>query len=310
MTIESARQRIAALWERAAFAAEPAVNLAMARIVVGLHTLWILLSRDPSAMSGTPTEFWRGVSASARLRYLIFPQMTALEPVIQGAVVIALILLILGVAARPAGLIAAVGIYHLAPLETLIWTASPYARGLTLAPLMLVVLAVSPCDRALSPGSRGQRDTHASWEYGWPLRLMQLWVAQIYLFSLIGKLLRTGWTWGSAEHMRDWFLWFNQDPQVAVFSTMGLWLADHPVLCALIGVTTMALEAVFVAAVFSPRARRWLVPVALAFHVGILLTLNVHVAETWLLLIFTNWGWVYAQIQRRSASQTLDTRPA
>ena len=54
MTIESTRRRIAALWERAAFAPEPAVNLAMARIVVGLHTLWMLLSRDPAAMIGTP----------------------------------------------------------------------------------------------------------------------------------------------------------------------------------------------------------------------------------------------------------------
>jgi hypothetical protein len=43
---------------------------------------------------------------------------------------------------------------------------------------------------------------------------------------------------------------------------------------------------------FSSTARRWLVPAALAFHIGIAYTMNLTFVTALLLLIFVNWDWV------------------
>ena len=56
----------------------------------------------------------------------------------------------MGVAPRVACFVAAILLYHLAPFEAAIWTTRPEARGLTLAPIALLLLAVAPSDRDLT----------------------------------------------------------------------------------------------------------------------------------------------------------------
>ncbi len=72
--------------------------------------------------------------------------------------------------------------------------------------------------------------------------LIQLLVVQIYFFSAIGKLERTGLSWGSAEHMQLWLLWFNQDSQSVVFGTLGPWIAQFGWLTGAIGAATVLFE--------------------------------------------------------------------
>jgi hypothetical protein len=279
-----------AAWDRFWFAPEPARNLAAARIVFAAQALWILLSRDIPALSALPAAFWAEVPESARWRFLIFEGRPGLEAALQVVALAALVGALLGVAARTCCLLAALLLYHLAPLETLFFTPSPWAKGLTLPVLGLLTLSLSPCADALRLGGRGKAGHGGGPEHGWPLRLAQLFVCQPYLFSGIAKLESAGLGWASPENIRAWLLLANQDDQLAVFRAPGLWLADRPVLCLAMGIAALAMDLGFILVLFSRRSRRVLLPAAVLFHAAILVTQNYAFLSAPLLLVFVDWG--------------------
>lgn len=285
-------------WARLALPEGNAVDLAGARVVIAAHALWILLSRDLAAHSGLPPEFWLRVAQSARWRYLIFPGTPAVEHALQTAAVIALVAVIVGFHTRAACLAASVLLYHLAPLETIIWTPNPYERGFEVSVLALAVLGFSRSGDAWSVDQRLLRrrgvipGQASAWEYGWPLRLIQVFVAQIYFFAGYSKIFRAGVEWISADNLRRWLLVFSQQDQVAVFREPGLFIARHPSLCLAAALGAVAIDLGFPAAVFVPRLRRWLVPAALAFHAGILLAMNIVFLNAPQLGVFVNWSWL------------------
>ena len=115
------------------FAPEPAVNLAAARIVFALQALWILLSRDMPALSALPP---RVLDRCPGVRALAVPHLGRPSRARVGRA---------GGRARwpwrarcwesgrvPCCAAAGLLLYHLAPLETLFYTPSPWAKGLTL----------------------------------------------------------------------------------------------------------------------------------------------------------------------------------
>jgi hypothetical protein len=227
--------------------------------------------------------FWR--VPLDRWRFLIAPGHPALERGLQVAVVVALIGAIAGIAPRVCCVVAALLLYHLGPMETAIWTLAPEARGITLAPTALLVLSLARGDD----------------EDGWALRLVQVLVVEIYLFSAIGKLERTGLGWGSAERIRTWMLWFGQDDQSLVFTSASRWLARHAWICGWIGASTVVMEWLMPVMLFWRRSRLVLVPIALGFHVGVLVSMNIHVPEAWLILVFVDWHAVASRLRLRSA---------
>lgn len=294
--------RALSAWERFWFAPETARNLAAARIVLAAQALWILLSRDIPALSGIPAEFWTSVPGSARWRFLIWEGHPSLEAGLQAAAILALVLALVGVAARASCLAASLLLYHLAPLETLFFTPSPWAKGLTVPVLGLLTLSLAPCADALRLGAR--RAPAASLpDHGWPLRLVQLFACQPYLFSGIAKLRSAGLGWASPENMRAWLLLANQDDQLAVFRAPGLWLADRPALCATMGILGLAMDLGFILVLFSRRSRVVLVPAALLFHAAIAVTQNYAFLSAPLLLLFVDWG-------PRTGRTRLDGAPA
>jgi hypothetical protein len=279
-----------ASWDRFWYAPEPALNLAAARVLLAAHALWILLSRDIPALSGLPAEFWSEVPGSARWRFLIFEGRPGLEAVLQAIAVAALVGALLGVAARACCLVAGLLLYHLAPLETLFFTPSPWAKGLTLPVLGLLTLSLSPCADALRIGRRTTPSPAGGPDHGWPLRLTQLFVCQAYLFSGVAKLRSAGLGWASSENMRAWLLLANQDDQLAVFRSPGLWLADHPALCLAMGILGLAMDLGFIVVLFWKRSRRVLLPAAVLFHAAILVTQNYAFLSAPLLLLFVDWS--------------------
>jgi hypothetical protein len=279
-----------AAWEGFWFAPEPARNLAAARIILAAQGLWILLSRDIPALSALPAPFWAEVPQSARWRFLVFEGRPGLEWALQAIALLALVGALLGVAARVSCLLAALLLYHLSPLETLFFTPSPWAKGLTLPVLGLLALSLSPCADALRLGGRGPAARVSTPEHGWPLRLVQLFVCQPYLFSGVAKLKAAGLLWASPDNIRAWLLLANQDEELAVFRAPGLWLADRPLLCLAIGVLALAMDLGFIAALFSRRWRRVLVPAAVFFHAAILVTQNYAFLSAPLLLVFVDWA--------------------
>jgi len=283
----SALRRVAAAWERFWFAPESPVNLAAARLVLAFQAFWILLSRDIPALSGLPRELWVDVAPAARFRYLLWEGRPGLEAWLQTLALLALAGVVLGVATRACCLIAGLLLYHLAPLETLFFTPSPWSKGLTLPVLGLLTLSVTRCGErlALLPSKDALSDS----EDGWALRLVRLFVCQQYLFSGWAKLAAAGWGWASAENIRAWLLLANLDDQLVAFGAPGLWLAERPVLCLSMGASALAFDLGFVTALFSARARRLLVPAGLFFHLAILVTLNYAFLGAPLLLLLVDW---------------------
>jgi len=99
-----------------------------------------------------------------------------------------------------------------------------------------------------------------------------------------------GWRWASPQNMRNFLLISTEPDQVAVFQWFGNWLADHAILCLLIGIGTLLLEGAFFLVLFSQRARQTLVPVAVAFHIGVLFSMNIFFPNVAQLLVFVNWN--------------------
>jgi hypothetical protein len=286
-------------WNRFWFAESPATNLAAARIIIGVHALWILLSRDFAGVAALPPEFWDGVSTAARWRYLLFPGHAGVEQVLYIAAAIALAAVIAGWRPRVTCAISALLLYHLAPLETIIWTSNPYERGLEISVIALLVLAAAPCADAWSLQARPASGAGAwSADYRWPLVAIQLVIAQIYLFSGYAKLYRVGPEWISAENMARWLQVFNQQDQVAVFQGPGAWLAQYPAATLTIAVAAIALDLGFIAVLFWRKARAWLLPAALCFHLGILICMNIAFLNAPQLLVFLNWDGIRQRLAR------------
>jgi hypothetical protein len=258
--------------------------------VFATMSLWVLVSRNFAGISGLPPQFWSAVPASASWRYLNFGGHSALELGLEWTAGIMLVCAIAGVLPRLSCFIAGLLLYHLAPLETIIWTPNPYARGLTISVLALLTLAFAPSgDRWTLRFPRNRRQPAEDRDYTWPVRLIQLVVAQIYLFSGFAKISHSGWRWASASNLRNWLLYFSQEDQVRVFHTVGPWLAERPWLCQIIGIGTLILELVFITVLFSKTARLLLVPLAVVFHVGILLSMNLAFLNVPQLLVFVDW---------------------
>ena len=274
-------------WDRLWFTPGDARTLALARIVVAAHALWILLSRDLPALSGLPAPLWRGVAASARARFLIAEGHPRLESMLTLLAAAAIVAMLLGLWTRVSGLVAGLLLYHLAPLETIVLTPSPYVKGFTIAVPALIALSFSPCADAWSV--RPGRSATEPWEYRWPVQLVRLLVAQIYLFSGWAKLVRVGFDWAAADNVRAWLHFFNQRDQLVVFHTIGPWLAERPALCLLAGASTMALELSFVSAVVWSGARRVLPVAAAAWHLAILFAMNIAFPYVPLLLVFADF---------------------
>ena len=285
-------------WERFWFRSGSARNLAAARIVFALQALWVLLSRDFAAISGLPLEYWSGVPARGQWRFLLFPGHPGTEQLLQGVAVAALVAAAIGVVPRAACLLAGLLLYHLAPLETIIWTHSAYTRGLTLSVLGLFVLGLAPCGDAWSLSARRRPRSREAWEYHWPQVLLQLLVAQVYFFAAWAKVVHVGSAWLSGEIIRQWLLVLSLDNQVAVFSTIGRWIVARPAVCQVIALGTIVFEMSFVLAVFWKRARVVLVSLALLFHIGVIFAMNIFWLNLPQLLVFVDWDGFARRLRR------------
>lgn len=296
-------------WDRFWFTPTSPRNVAASRIVFSVYSLWVLASRNLAQVSGLPSDFWSRVEATARWRYLDFPGHFALERMLVWIAGIALVCATLGLLSRLSCFVAGILLYHLAPLESIIWIPHPYARGLTISVLALLTLSFVPsgdCWALLPPRSRPKRT--ASSDYTWPVRLIQVFLVEIYLFSGYAKIAVVGWRWASPSNIRNWVLYCIEEDQIGVFHSFGAWIADRPLVCLAMGVGTLVFELGLVAVLFSKLARRVLVPLVALFHLAILLSMNLTFLNVPQLLVFADWdvvtGWVSgnASKTRESAS--------
>lgn len=278
-------------WRAFWFAPEAALNLAAARVIFAMHALWILLSRDLPGLSGLPEEFWTHVPPSVHWRYLLWEGHPRLEYVLYVVAIAALCAAVLGLAPRVACFVAGLLLYHLAPLGTLIWSPMPLSRGFTITVLALLTLSFARYGDALRLRHRHRRKEQLplSPAYNWPLRLVQLFLCQIYFSAGYTKLVGLGWAWISAANMRDTLLLLNQPAAFPPFTTIGLWLAQYPALCLGLAVGTLVWELSWLPAMFWKHARPWLAILGCIFHTGIFFAMNLAFPNVPQLLTLIDW---------------------
>lgn len=285
-------------WARFWYGPEPARNLAAARILLAATALWVVLSRhDLPGILAYPPEMWAGVSPERRVRFLMVFGVgfdRALYALLHAALLCALAGLWPRVACFVAGLLC----YHFAPFETIIRTANPYLRGLTIPCLGLLVVSFSRCGDALALWPRPPAQPPPSWAYRWPLRLVQVLFCQIYLFAGWSKLFTTGWSWASAENVRGHLLALNQALVADPGASWGYAVARHPLACSTLAWAGLALEFAFPLVLFSRTARRVLLPAAAVFHAANSVLFRIFFQNVPLLLLFVDWD-ALARIRRR-----------
>jgi len=294
-------------WDRFWHRPAPAVDLAMARILLAAVGLWMVLSRhDLPSMLAFPAELWRNVTPERRLRFaMVLP--LGLERALYWTLHGTLLCALLGIRTRTACFLSGLLLYHFAPFETIIRTANPYLRGFTIPCLGLLIVSFARCGDALTiAGAWTRRPVPADdGGYRWPLALVQVLFCQIYFFAGWSKLFTTGWAWLEAGNIRGHLLVLNQALTADPAASWGYALARHPALCAAVAWTGIVFELAFPLVLFSARARRVLLPLALVFHLANSVLFRIFFQNVWLLLLFVPWSRI-ALRQRASAPATAE----
>ncbi len=302
--------RVASAWNAFWFAPAPALNLAAARVIFALHALWILSSRDLAATSELPGAFWAGVPMGDRWRFLLLPEIAPADRALQWLAIAALVAAIAGIWPRIACLVAGLLLYHLAPLETIYWTANPYERGFTVTVPALLVLGAARSGDRLAIVPRARPDPAPNGDYRWPLVLVQLFLLQVYFIAGYAKVYRAGFGWVDGANLRRWLLVFGEFDQVSTVSWLTMWVADQPLLCWIIGVSSLLLDLGLIVVLIWPRLRGWLIALALSFHAGIAVLMGIAFLNIPQLLIFADWDrlarrWALRRAEA-SSPQSLD----
>jgi hypothetical protein len=251
----------------------------MARTLVCLNALWILLSRpDLPEVVAWPPAFWTHVSPFARWRFLLFGLPASVETALHALALLSLILTLLGVLPRLSAAVAAILLYHFAPLENVFSVhTGPHFRGLTIPILALWILAFAEVPRL---------GMAASGELRWPFALIQLELAFIYLFSGIAKLHTVGWHWMEGSNIQGLILSMalpGATPPWAVEAARSEWI------CRAMGLGGMFMDFVVVLAVFFRRAAVFVVPMLFVAHFAIAKVYGVLFLNLPLLLLFVDW---------------------
>jgi hypothetical protein len=282
LAVPACRRALARAWERFWYRPESPRNLAAARILLAATGLWIVLSRyDLPSLLAYPPHLWSGVTVERRVRFLLLFDLTT-ERLLYALLHLALLAALVGVVPRLACFGSGLLLYHFAPLESLINSANPYLRGLTLPALGLLILSFA------RPGGAGR-----SWEYRWPLALVQVLLCEVYLFAGYSKLFTSGLGWLDPENVRGHLLVLNQLAGPDGPGSWGYRLASGPAAGVILAWGGLAFELAFPAVLFSTTARRVLLPAAFLFHVANALLFRIVFHNTALLLLFVDWDAVW-----------------
>lgn len=278
----------ATLWNGFWFRPEAPTNLAVARIVIALSALWVVLSRrDLPSLFEYPSSMWRTVPPERRLRFLLVVS-PAVERALWITLHLALLLTIVGLLTRWAALLSAILLYHFAPLETIFRTGNPYLLGFTTPCVALIAVAVSQSGGAFLRRGRDDADW-VSWRHRWPVAMCEFLLCWMYFFAGYSKLVTTGLAWLDPRNIRNYILAINQALGMAHRPGLGLWIADHPVLCGFVSVTGLSLELLFPFVLVVRRGRIPLVVAMVIFHLLNFLVFRIAFQSILLLLVFIDW---------------------
>ena len=138
--------------------------------------------------------------------------------------------------------------------------------------------------------------------YGWPVRTAMVLIAFTYCITGLHKLQYTGLAWASSDNLR-WVLYTASDSQNG--NSLGLFIANHPLLSHLFAWGTLVLECTFPLALLWPVSRWLYVPGVVGMHAGIYATMHLNyvaMAST-VVIVYVNWAWIADRLKRRAEAR-------
>lgn len=259
------------------------VQYTVAKAALVVTAIWILLSRPglPEILA-LPAPLLENVSPARFVRFLMLGGAPA-ERVAYWLALATLVLCVTGPGRRIWCFVSGLLLYNLAPLETIIWSGNPYLRGLTIPVLGLLVLS-------FGSGGSVERGRYRATYDGWQLRLIQVFICQMYLFAGYSKLFMSGLSWASAENMSQTILILDQVLGYEWDSTLGALLRDQEQVMWLMGLGGLLFDLTFWVVLFSRRARWVYLPAAVVFHVANHVVFHISFPGLAWLLVFVGWG--------------------
>jgi hypothetical protein len=283
---------ISAGWNAFWFAPAPARGLALARIAFfGLLAL-LYAPYDFRGWADVAPVFWSPVWAFAELG--LRPASAPVLAVLQALWKLALVGACLGVATR-ASLWLSFGLgFYLLGLPHNFGKIHHYDAILVFT---FLIMACARCGDALTLDRWARRALTGrppavaapSGEYTWPVRLVWLLLALVFLGAGVSKLRTSGLAWIWSDTLAIFLVQHQYRYGNAVpLTSLGLALAQHAWLCRLLAAGTVACELGYPLTLVSRWARRLLVPGALLLQLGI----RIFLGPTFFDFMVCNVFWV------------------
>ena len=262
------RTGLAGWWNDFWFRPTPTSTLALVRITYGLVlvTWCVLISFDLRAFfsaSGVLPEPLSRPFAWSLLR--VFPSDAALY-LLFAVLVVAACCLLVGYRTRLAAVIAFVVLVSFERRNVLALNAADI-----LLRLFGLYLALAPAGAALSV-DRWRRARDRFWSFParapWALRLMQIQISVLYLFTVWLKLRGETWSDGTAV---------SYSLRVAEVTRFEIpaWIASSAVASNVATYGTLAIETALALFIWNRRARPWVIAAGVALHLSVLAAIMV-----------------------------------
>jgi hypothetical protein len=146
-----------------------------------------------------------------------------------------------------------------------------------MAPLTMGVLALAPCGDAWALDAIIRQrlsgcPAAAGGQYRWPIQLIRVLFVTVFFAAGLAKLRTAGLTWVLSDTLRHYLMEnqyvFQADADTAWSRPLADWLIRHPLWCRIGAGGALLLELSAPAALFSVRARRWIIPACFLFQVA------------------------------------------
>ena len=286
-----------AAWNAFWFTPADPLPLALVRIAAGALLAWssMVWLLDADAFFGvdgwqSPENVWRMNDQPWQWSWYFLAGSSGVVRLLTAITLAAAVMLTLGIATPLAAGISLLGFISAVNRSPLNVFGFDDVLG-----MLLVAVAVGPAgaalsiDRWLATDTSADRPSVPSVRANLAIRLIQVHLCVIYLFSGCGKLLGASWwegaaLWGAAANVQ--------------YRTLDLtWLAGHPLLVNALTLGTLWWEVAYAAVVWPRLTRRLTLAMAVPVHLGIGLAMGM--MEFGLAMLAANMAFVPASVLRR-----------
>ena len=265
--------------------------LGVVRAIVHGTFLISILFTSFSALGSLPVTILRPTGVMKLLPWSFYDQLQT-----PGAMVILKTVMVISLLCSTLGLLTVVSsktsLLFVLFYQGLLRSFGHFNHDEMLAVYYLAVLAVTPCGDAFSIDSRirKQRGDRPAFAYTYPILLMQLLMAWVYVSSALIKLRVAGFKYLSPDNL----------PALAIFHSLDNLHDTHFKLAFLLPAVKSYLplavafvllwELAFPLAIFWRRLRWWILGIGIGFHLATLFLMNIFFPhQLAMYLIFVNW---------------------